>query len=77
MQTITPGKYKHYKGGEYEVVGIARDEETLDNLIVYKALYETKDFPKGSLWVRPLEMFMEEVDVEGELVPRFSMISDV
>jgi cyclomaltodextrinase / maltogenic alpha-amylase / neopullulanase len=77
MQTITPGKYKHYKGGEYEVVGIARDEETLDKLIVYKALYETKDFPKGSLWVRPLEMFMEEVDVEGELVPRFSMISDV
>ncbi len=65
------GKYKHYKGKEYEVIGIARHSETLEELVVYKALYQ----PEGdNLWVRPLKMFMEEVEIEGKKIPRFEFL---
>lgn len=64
--SIKPGKYKHYKGKEYEVIGIARHSETLEELVVYRALYG-----EGGMWVRPLAMFMEEVEVDGVKVPRF------
>jgi len=60
------GKYKHYKGKEYEVIGVARHSETLEELVVYRALYGNHD-----LWVRPLKMFIEEVEVDGKKVPRF------
>ena len=65
------GKYKHYKGNQYEVIGIARHSETLEELVVYKALYQ-KD--GENLWVRPLKMFIEEVVVDGETVKRFEYI---
>ena len=52
---ILPGRYQHYKGKFYEVVGVARHSETLEELVVYKALYET-EFGKESLWVRPKKM---------------------
>lgn len=65
------GKYKHYKGKEYEVIGIASHSETLEELVVYKALYQ-KD--GENLWVRPLKMFIEEVVVDGETVKRFEYI---
>ena len=68
---IKLGKYKHYKGKEYEVIGIARHSETLEELVVYKALYQ-KD--GENLWVRPLKMFIEEVVVDGETVKRFEYI---
>ena len=62
------GKYKHYKGKLYEVIGLAKHSETLEELVVYKALYQ----PEGeNLWVRPLKMFMEEVEVDGKKMPRF------
>lgn len=62
------GKYRHYKGKEYEVIGIARHSETLEELVVYKALYQ----PEGeNLWVRPLKMFTETLTIEGKEVPRF------
>lgn len=70
---ISRGIYEHYKGKRYEVVGVARHSETLELLVVYKALY-AGEFPAGSLWVRPLKMFKENVTVNGKLVPRFKYL---
>ena len=65
------GKYKHYKGNGYEVIGIARHSETLEKLVVYRALYGDLD-----LWVRPLEMFLEEVEMDNRKVPRFQYVGE-
>ena len=65
------GKYRHYKGKEYEVIGVAKHSETLEDLIVYRALHGDYD-----LWARPLEMFFEEVEVNGVKTPRFKFISE-
>jgi hypothetical protein len=65
------GLYRHYKGKMYEVLGIGRHSETLEEFVIYKALYKTK-FGNGSLWVRPLKMFKEKVVVDGKTIPRFS-----
>ena len=69
MITVPPGRYRHYKGNEYEVIAVARHSETEEELVVYRKLYD--DY---SLWVRPLEMFGEEVPVDGIMVPRFTWI---
>ena len=66
-----PGRYRHYKGGEYEVIGTARHSETGELLVVYRCLYDN-----DSLWVRPLAMFMETVVVAGEEVSRFTRCGD-
>jgi cyclomaltodextrinase len=68
---IQPGKYRHYKGKEYEVLGTARHSETLEELVVYKALYQPES---GNLWVRPARMFSELVKVDGKEIPRFELI---
>lgn len=68
-EPVTPGRYRHYKGGEYQVVGTARHSETDEKLVVYRCLYDN-----DSLWVRPLAMFQETVVVEGQHVPRFAWI---
>lgn len=70
---IMKGIYEHYKGKRYEVVDVARHSETTELVVVYKALYRS-EFPEGSLWVRPLGMFQEEVIVDGKKVPRFRRI---
>jgi hypothetical protein len=67
------GKYRHYKGKDYEVVGVARHSENLEELVVYRALYKG-DFPEGQLWVRPKSMFLETVEFDGKVVPRFEFI---
>lgn len=72
---IETGLYKHYKGNLYEVIGIARHSETLEELVVYKALYDTPDFGYGAIWVRPLSMFNEVVVVDGVEVKRFEKVS--
>jgi hypothetical protein len=64
---IRPGRYRHYKGNDYEVIGIARHSETEEELVVYRKLYGD-----GSLWVRPLTMFEENVVVDGKKIQRFS-----
>jgi hypothetical protein len=64
-----PGRYRHYKGNDYEVIAIARHSETEEELVVYRKLYSD-----GSLWVRPLGMFMEDVVVNGQTVPRFDRL---
>ncbi len=71
MAKIKLGKYHHYKGNFYKVIDIARHSETLEYLVVYECLY---DNPDGRLWVRPLEMFLEEVEVNGKKMPRFKFI---
>lgn len=69
MQTPQPGRYRHYKGNEYEVIGVATHSETGEKLVVYKPLYGNFD-----LWVRPLAMFMESVQIESAEVPRFEYV---
>ena len=66
MSTIKPGRYRHFKGNEYEVIGPARHSETLEELVVYRALYDN-----GGLWVRPAAMWSEIVDRDGYHGPRF------
>ena len=64
-----PGTYRHYKGNEYTVIGIARHSETDEELVVYRPEYGDR-----SLWVRPLAMFQEMVTVEGKELPRFQFL---
>lgn len=63
------GEYEHYKGKRYKVIGVARHSETLEELVVYQALYG-----EYGLWVRPLKMFMEEVEIDRKRVPRFKYL---
>lgn len=74
MNEVQHGRYQHYKGHFYEVIGTARHSETLEEMVVYRALYES-EFGKNALWVRPKEMFMESVQVDGKNVPRFNRVS--
>jgi hypothetical protein len=65
------GKYKHYKGKEYEVLGVAKHSETEEDLVVYRALYGN-----NGLWARPLKMFMEEIEIGGRKIPRFEYVGE-
>jgi cyclomaltodextrinase len=65
------GVYEHYKGNRYEVLGVAKHSETLEDLVVYKKLYDD-----GGFWVRPLAMFVEDVEAGGKIIPRFKLISE-
>ncbi|MDP3734448.1 MAG: DUF1653 domain-containing protein [Nanoarchaeota archaeon] len=69
------GKYKHYKGNFYQVIGMGRHSETLEELVIYKALYDS-EFGKNALWIRPKAMFLEEVTVNGTKVPRFLFVGN-
>lgn len=71
MNDIKKGRYKHFKGGEYEVIGLAKDSETLEEFVVYKALYGEK-----MLWIRPVSMFLDTKEVDGHTVPRFKLIEE-
>ena len=64
------GIYEHYKGNKYEVIGVGFYSETLQEVVIYKAMYE-----ENNLWARPLEMFLENVDVDGKMVPRFKFLN--
>ncbi|EME02231.1 DUF1653 domain-containing protein [Pseudomonas stutzeri] len=66
---LQPGRYRHYKGPEYRVFAVARHSETEEPVVFYQALYGER-----GLWVRPLSMFTESVEVNGETVPRFALI---
>lgn len=63
------GRYRHYKGGEYEVIGVARHSETLEPLVVYRLLHNASGW-----WVRPHAMFFGQVETEGRLQPRFAFV---
>jgi hypothetical protein len=70
--SLRAGKYRHYRGAEYAVQGVARHSESEESLVVYTQLYGER-----GLWVRPLEMFLETVEVEGVDTPRFEYIGPV
>lgn len=70
MRTLKIGKkYRHFKGNEYLVMHIAKHSETLEEVVIYQALYG-----EMGIWVRPLEMFLEQVEVDGQMVNRFEEI---
>lgn len=71
MESIKPGRYRHFKGKEYEFLGVARHSETQEELVVYRALYG--DF---SLWVRPVSMWNETVERDGKTFRRFTYIGE-
>ena len=71
MESIKPGRYRHFKGKEYEVLGVARHSETQEELVVYRALYS--DF---GLWVRPARMWNETVERDGKTFCRFTYIGE-
>jgi cyclomaltodextrinase len=66
MSEIRPGRYRHFKGNEYEVIGIVRHSESQQEMVLYRALYGER-----GLWVRPLEMFGELIERDGKRMPRF------
>jgi len=68
------GKYKHYKSKLYEVVGIARHSETLKEMVIYRAFYDSEEFGKNALWARPKDMFFGKVIVGGKEIPRFEFL---
>jgi hypothetical protein len=70
MTEPLPGRYRHFKGGEYEVLGVARHSETDERLVVYRPLYADT-----GLWVRPVAMFLETVEHDGKPVPRFTYLA--
>jgi len=69
--TIRPGRYQHYKGNDYTVIGVARHSETLEEVVVYRAEYGER-----GLWVRPAAMFQETVEVDGVTLPRFRWVAE-
>src|SRR3954463_14165599 len=66
MTTVRPGRYRHFKGNEYTVIGVAHHSETKEELVVYR-----QEYGEHGLWVRPKQMFLETVKVDGQDVPRF------
>ncbi len=71
MNEIKKGRYRHFKGNEYEVIGTARHSETLEEMVVYKALYGD-----GGIWVRPLSMWFDTVTKDGVEYKRFTYIGE-
>ena len=71
MSVVVGGKYEHYKGKPYRVLAIARHSETLEEMVVYQQLYGEE-----GVWVRPLGMFQETVEVDGKVIPRFRHIEE-
>ena len=74
MIDIKPGKYKHYKGGLVQVLGTAHSSENLEDVVIYIALYECRNFGIGSLWARPKKSFLEKINVGKRKVPRFRYV---
>ena len=71
MEEIKPGRYRHFKGNEYRVIGTARHSETMEEMVVYRALYG-----EGGLWVRPAAMWNETVDRDSYRGPRFVYVGE-
>ena len=71
MDEIRPGRYRHFKGGEYQVLGVSKHSETLEPMVVYRALYG-----EGGLWVRPAAMWNETVERGGQTFRRFTYLGE-
>ncbi len=73
-EEIRLGKYKHFKGGEYEVIGVARHTETMEKLVIYKKLYEDEKEGENLLLARPMALFLSMKNIDGKKVPRFEFL---
>jgi len=71
LSAVRPGRWRHFKGGEYEVLFTARHSETLEEMVVYRALYG-----EGGVWVRPASMWLENVTRDGKTFPRFTWLGE-
>lgn len=71
QQELKIGKYKHFKGNMYEVLGVAKHSETLEDFVIYKALYKNA---VSEVWIRPINMFLEKIERDGKIVNRFEYI---
>lgn len=71
------GIYQHYKGNNYKVIAVARSTEspTLEKVVIYESLYDSEEFGPNAVWSRPLGMFTEEIEINGQLVPRFKEVA--
>lgn len=69
---LEPGRYIHYKGNEYEVLGVGRHTEKEEYFVVYRVVIEKAGAPK--IWLRPYDMFIETVEVDGKKIPRFKKV---
>ncbi|MBI5757275.1 MAG: DUF1653 domain-containing protein [Planctomycetales bacterium] len=69
MTTVPPGRYRHFKGNDYTVLGVARHSETDEELVVYR-----QEYGEHGLWARPKQMFLQTVEIDGLVVPRFRLI---
>jgi hypothetical protein len=69
---IRRGRYRHFKGKEYEVIGVARHSETMEDHVIYRPLYPSE----AEYWIRPLSMFLETVERDGKVFPRFAFIGE-
>jgi hypothetical protein len=74
LPSIAPGEYEHYKGKRYQVLGVGRHTEAAEYFVVYMPLYDHEGQP--DIWLRPYTMFMETVEVNGKVIPRFKKRSD-
>ncbi|MFH1598545.1 MAG: DUF1653 domain-containing protein [Patescibacteria group bacterium] len=74
MVEVKPGKYQHYKGQFYEVIGTARHSETKEELVVYRALYDSEEFGQNALWVRPKDDFLNDVVYQGKKRTHFKYV---
>ena len=72
LPTLPLGRYRHYKGGEYEVIGVVRHSETEEPLVLYRPLYNDSGW-----WVRPFAMFVEQVEIDGRMQPRFALTGEI
>lgn len=73
---VRPGRYEHHKGKFYEVLGVARHSEDLEEMVVYRALWDSEEFGHNALWVRPKSMFQETIEKDGKEVPRFKYVGE-
>ena len=71
MEQLKPGRYRHYKGKDYQLIDVATHSETLEKLVVYRPLYGDQ-----ALWVRPVTMFLEQVLIDGQKLPRFRFVDE-
>ena len=76
MEELKLGKYRHFKGKKYEVIGIGHHSESLEKLVIYKALYDSEEFGTNAIWARPYDLFISEKELDGKMVKRFEYIGE-
>lgn len=74
MEIKIGSKYRHYKGNEYKIIAVGKHSETLEDLVVYQGLYNSEEFGPNPIWIRPLKMFIEEIERDGKVIKRFELI---